>query len=51
VDQTGYVQPSLRELLAARGADTGYHLNPVTAWQVKRDGRVLLRPEAWRSGG
>ncbi len=51
VDQTGYVQPFLPELLAARGADTGYHLNPVTAWQIKPDGRVLLRPEAWRSGG
>jgi sulfane dehydrogenase subunit SoxC len=51
VDETGYVQPFLPELLAARGADTGYHLNPVTAWQIKRDGRVLLRPETWRSSG
>ena len=49
VDETGYVQPTLRELVAARGADMGgYHLNPVTAWVLKRDGRVLFRPDSWK---
>lgn len=45
-DETGYVQPTYRQLLEARGPDMGgYHLNPVTWWQVKADGRVLNRPE------
>lgn len=45
-DETDYVQPTLRELLTARGEDTGgYHLNPIAAWQVKPSGQVLFRPE------
>jgi sulfane dehydrogenase subunit SoxC len=48
VDETGYIQPSLEELIAARGIGTGYHLNPVTAWLVKRDGQVVYRPEKWK---
>lgn len=45
-DETGYVQPTYQQLLAARGPDMGgYHLNPITWWQVKADGRVLNRPE------
>ena len=48
VDETGYVQPTLPELLAVRGRDTGpYHLNPIVAWRVPRDGRVEFRPELW----
>jgi sulfane dehydrogenase subunit SoxC len=50
IDETGYVQPSLRQLTDARGADIGgYHMNPVTAWQIKRDGEVLFKPENYRS--
>jgi sulfane dehydrogenase subunit SoxC len=45
VDSTGYVQPTYRQLLDARGGNSGYHMNPVTAWQIKQDGRVLHRPE------
>jgi len=48
IDETGYVQPSLKELMDARGIGTGYHLNPVTAWLVKRDGQVVYRPEKWK---
>ncbi|ARK11285.1 sulfite dehydrogenase [Fibrella sp. ES10-3-2-2] len=45
-DETGYTQPTFRQLVEARGPDMGgYHLNPVTAWQVKPDGRVLHQPE------
>ncbi|MFC5412590.1 sulfite dehydrogenase [Larkinella bovis] len=45
-DETGYLQPTLRQLLDARGADTGgYHLNPITAWRVTSSGQVLFRPE------
>jgi len=48
-DTTGYTQPTLKQLVNARGADIGgYHMNPVTAWQVKRDGRVLFKPESYK---
>ena len=48
VDETGYVQPTRRQLLEARGPGSGlYHLNPITSWAVERDGRVLLKPEPW----
>jgi len=48
-DETGYTQPTLQQLVQARGKDMGgYHLNPVTAWQIKRDGQVLFKPESWR---
>jgi len=45
IDSTGYVQPTYRQLLDARGGNSGSHMNPVTAWQIKQDGRVLHRPE------
>ncbi len=49
VDTTGYTQPTLKQLIDARGKDMGgYHLNPVTAWVLKKDGRVLFKPENWR---
>ncbi|GAB3250178.1 sulfite dehydrogenase [Larkinella harenae] len=45
-DETDYLQPTLQELLTARGPDTGgYHLNPITAWRVTSSGQVLFRPE------
>lgn len=48
-DDTGYIQPTLNQLVKARGADmTGYHLNPVTSWIIKRDGSVLFKPEKWK---
>lgn len=49
VDETGYRQPTLQQLVAARGKDMGgYHLNPLTAWVIKKDGRVLFKPEKWK---
>jgi sulfane dehydrogenase subunit SoxC len=49
IDETGYTQPTLKQLIDARGADMGgYHLNPITAWTIKRDGRVLFNPEKWK---
>jgi sulfane dehydrogenase subunit SoxC len=49
VDETGYTQPTLAQLVEARGKDMGgYHLNPVTAWRIKNDGTVLFKPERWR---
>ncbi len=48
VDETGYAQPTQRELIDARGVGCGpYHLNPVTGWRVKPDGAVVFRTEAW----
>ena len=45
-DETGYLQPTMQQLIAARGESMGgYHLNPITAWYIKRDGQVLHKPE------
>ncbi|MCA0231857.1 MAG: sulfite dehydrogenase [Bacteroidetes bacterium] len=44
-DETGYVQPTYQQLIAARGADGGYHFNPIASWQIKPDGSVLHKPE------
>jgi sulfane dehydrogenase subunit SoxC len=44
IDETGYIQPTMKQLIDARGKDMGgYHLNPVTSWLVGRDGRVLFK--------
>ncbi|GGM89696.1 sulfite dehydrogenase [Dyadobacter beijingensis] len=43
VDETGYVQPFLKQLMAARGGNMGYHFNPVTAWYLQKDGQVLFK--------
>ncbi len=49
VDETGYTQPTMDQLIAARGTEMGgYHLNPITAWNIKADGRVLFKPEKWK---
>ena len=40
VDESGYVQPEMSALKAARGRRTRYHLNPVTGWTIAADGRV-----------
>lgn len=46
IDETGYVQPTMKQLKEARGEDMGgYHLNPVSSWLVQRDGRVLFKNE------
>jgi len=44
-DETGYVQPTLGQLIAVRGLDGGkfgsiYHLNAIQSWQVTADGSV-----------
>jgi len=39
-DETGYVQPSKDELIAARGVRSDYHYNGVRPWKVMADGRV-----------
>lgn len=39
-DQTGYVQPTRDELVAARGLNSNYHNNSIKAWKVAADGSV-----------
>ena len=41
-DETGYVQPTRRALIAARGIGTDYHFNPLVGWNVQADGRVFF---------
>lgn len=48
VDETGYVQPTRAALIAARGrGSVPSHVNPITAWKIRRDGQVVYRAEGW----
>lgn len=50
VDETGYVQPSQEEWIAARTTASGpYHRNPTTGWRVGSDGSVVYRQQEWTS--
>lgn len=40
VDETGYVQPTMESLVAARGVNPQYHMNGIQSWKVDRNGRV-----------
>jgi sulfane dehydrogenase subunit SoxC len=44
IDDTGYVQPSIRQLVAQRGLNgpsgSIYHLNGIQSWKVASDGKV-----------
>jgi sulfane dehydrogenase subunit SoxC len=49
IDETGYIQPTLRQLKEARGNDAGgYHMNPITGWLLKKDGAVFTQAEVLR---
>ena len=39
-DETGYVQPTLAELLAVRGDNYTYHNNAIWPWRIAPDGEV-----------
>jgi sulfane dehydrogenase subunit SoxC len=41
VDETGYVQPTREELIAARGLNSTYHYNGIKFWKVQADGAVI----------
>lgn len=40
MDDTGYVQPTLKELVAVRGTHSVYHYNAIQSWHVATDGEV-----------
>ena len=40
IDETGYVQPTLAELLAVRGENYFYHNNAIWPWRIAADGEV-----------
>ena len=47
-DETGYVQPTRRQLIDARGRGSlPYHLNSIVSWLVQADGRVIYKAEPW----
>ena len=39
-DETGYIQPTLEELVELRGTDSVYHLNAIQSWGIDSDGEV-----------
>ncbi len=39
-DETGYVQPTLAQLVRVRGVNSVYHLNAIQSWHVASDGTV-----------
>lgn len=45
IDETGYVQPTRAQLVAARGAGTFYHMNNIRGWKVERGGKVFFHVE------
>ncbi|WP_245964122.1 sulfite dehydrogenase [Roseovarius spongiae] len=40
IDETGYVQPTMEQLVAVRGLKSVYHLNAIQSWHVAPDGEV-----------
>src|SRR5450755_621215 len=40
IDENGYVQPTLAELLAVRGENYYYHNNAIWPWRIASDGEV-----------
>jgi hypothetical protein len=49
IDETAYTQPTLQQLINARGTDIGgYHLNPVTGWIIKRGSDVVFKAEKFK---
>ena len=40
MDETGYTQPSLRQLTALRGIQSFYHNNAIQSWHIRKSGDV-----------
>lgn len=43
-DDSGYVQPTIPELVAVRGVNSTYHMNGIKTWAISEDGEVT---SAW----
>jgi sulfane dehydrogenase subunit SoxC len=39
-DESGYLQPTREELIAARGTNSGYHFNGIKLWRIAADGSI-----------
>jgi sulfane dehydrogenase subunit SoxC len=44
VDETGYVQPTMQQLIDARGTKSTYHMNGIKTWAIDENGEVT---SAW----
>lgn len=44
VDETGYVQPTMQQLVEVRGVNSVYHMNGIKTWAVDENGEVT---SAW----
>lgn len=44
VDETGYVQPTIQQLVEVRGINSTYHMNGIKTWAVDENGEVT---SAW----
>lgn len=40
IDESGYVQPTGRQLVDARGLESNYHFNAIQSWKVAADGVI-----------
>jgi sulfane dehydrogenase subunit SoxC len=40
VDETGYVQPTIPQLVEVRGTESNYHMNGIKTWAVAESGEV-----------
>lgn len=40
IDESGYVQPTLKEMTAVRGVHSVYHLNAIQSWRIDKSGEV-----------
>jgi sulfane dehydrogenase subunit SoxC len=45
IDETGYVQPTRKELIKVRGIGTDFHFNPIVGWKVPADGHLVFHGE------
>jgi sulfane dehydrogenase subunit SoxC len=39
-DETGYTQPTVAEITAARGVNSTYHMNAIKTWAIAESGEV-----------
>jgi sulfane dehydrogenase subunit SoxC len=40
IDESGYVQPTAKQLVAQRGFNSTYHYNAIHSWKVATDGSI-----------